>query len=293
MFKYVQDELSSFLKKTISSIFKIGGHVPKSLAIIMDGNRRYASKNKFEKIKGHEDGLSTLLQVLLWCIDLDIRELTVFAFSIDNFNRPQEEINSLLFLAKDKFAKLTEKNEYLNKYGVKVSFYGNLDYFDEELKNSFLNIEKETEYNKNLKLNVCFPYNSTEEIFRSVKRIQDSLDYSFEENLQSNKININKILNESSYVDNSNIYREKLESNLYGGYNCSPDIVIRTSGEVRLSNFLLYQTRFSMIFFLDKYWPEFSFKEFLGIIIRYNINYKSHFRKIKELEKNNNFKIIY
>jgi ditrans,polycis-polyprenyl diphosphate synthase len=127
LFNYIKEKVSNFISSSLISIFKIGAHIPKSIAIIMDGNRRYAQKNKFQKIQGHEDGLSTLLKVLIWCIDLEIKELTVFAFSIDNFNRPKEEIEALMKLAQEKFSKLSERGEYLNNYGVKVSFFGNLN----------------------------------------------------------------------------------------------------------------------------------------------------------------------
>ena len=86
--------------------------------------------------------------------------------------------------------------------------------------------------------------------------------------------------------------RKELESHLYGGYNCNPDLLIRTSGETRLSNYLLYQTRFSVIIFIDKYWPEMTFFDFFKILIRYNYNYTNHRSKIKQLEKENCFSIL-
>ena len=278
MFKKISDKISNLFISTLSHIFKMGAHIPKSIAIIMDGNRRYADKKKFQKIKGHEEGLSTLLNVLLWCIELQVKELTVFAFSIDNFNRPKEEVDSLMNLAKEKFAKLAEKGELLNNYGVKVCFYGNIDFLDEDMKQTIKKMETETELNSNIKLNVCYPYNSTEEIYSAANKFKNNCDE-------------NKLISETNKVKDYNKmnYAEILDSNLYGGYNCNPDIVIRTSGEIRLSNFLLYQSRFSMLFFVDKYWPEFNFKDFLNILIRYNIDYKSHYKKIKELEINNNF----
>jgi ditrans,polycis-polyprenyl diphosphate synthase len=269
MLKYIGNKIDNMLKSTVSSIFTIGSHIPKSIAIIMDGNRRYAQKKKVEKIKGHEDGLSKLLQVLLWCIDFEVKELTVFAFSIDNFNRSKEEVESLMKLTKEKFAKLSEQGEYLSKYGVKVCFYGNLSFLDEDIRNCLLKMERDTELNTNIKLNVCFPYNSTEEIYQSVDKINT---YDIEDS-------------------DASVYREQLESNLYGGYNLNPEILIRTSGEIRLSNFLLYQTRFSILFFIDKFWPDFTYLDFLSILIRYNLNYNSHMKKIKELEEKNNFMI--
>jgi ditrans,polycis-polyprenyl diphosphate synthase len=265
MFKYVEEKFNLIIKTITSIIFTVGGHIPKSIAIIMDGNRRFALKKKVEKIKGHEEGLSKLLQVISWCLNFGIKELTVFAFSIDNFNRPKEEVDALMLLAQQKFAVLSDKNEYLNKHGVKVCFYGNMNYLTYDMKKCFIKMERDTEKNNNIKLNVCFPYNSNEEMYQSVRNLDN--------------------------INNFNINRDIFESGLYGGYNCNPDILIRTSGEVRLSNFLLYQTRFSILFFVDKYWPDFNYIDFLNILIRYNIDYKSYFRKIKFLEDENNFSI--
>lgn len=265
MLKKINDKISKFVTSTFCEILKIGAYIPKSVAVIMDGNRRYAEKKNFQKIKGHEDGLNKLLDVLLWCIELEIKELSVFAFSIDNFNRSKEEVDSLMTLAKEKFARLAEKNELLNEYGVKVCFYGNIDFLDDEMRNTIKQMEEQTDSNKVIKLNVCFPYNSTEEIYSAVNKAK--------ENYSEEKVD----------------FRTQLENNLYGQYNCKPDIVIRTSGEVRLSNFLLYQTRFSMLFFVDKFWPDFRFKDFLSILLKYNIYYKDHYRKINELEIKNGF----
>jgi ditrans,polycis-polyprenyl diphosphate synthase len=249
--------MNKLIKKLISKVFVYGSNIPRSVAIIMDGNRRYADKKKLEKIKGHEDGLTKLLDVLQWCIDLEIKELTVFAFSIDNFNRPKNEFEALMNLAKEKFTKLSEKGELFQQYGVSICFYGNLQMLDDDLKDSFYKMEIDTKDNNILKLNVCFAYNSTEEIYQGIEKIR-----------------------EEGKTDT-----KSFDSVLYGGYNCNPDILIRTSGEIRLSNFLLYQTRFSMLFFEDKYWPDFNFYDFVKIILKYNIDYKSHIRAINELLK--------
>ena len=117
----------------------------KSIAIIMDGNQRYAQKKNYIKIKGHEDGLSTLLDVVQWSLKLKIKEITVFNFSIDNFNRPQDEVNSLMSLAKEKFQKLSEKGEYFNNYGFQVCFYGNVCFIeDKELIDILSDVELKT-----------------------------------------------------------------------------------------------------------------------------------------------------
>jgi ditrans,polycis-polyprenyl diphosphate synthase len=157
-------------------------------------------------------------------------------------------------LAKEKFTKLSEKGELLQQNGVKICFYGNLNMLDKEIRELFYKTKVDTKNNQTIKLNVCFAYNSTEEVYQAVNKLQT--------------------------IDGVN---ENFDSMLYGGYNCNPDILIRTSGEIRLSNYLLYQTRFSMIFFEDKFWPDFNFYDFIKILLRYNIDYGKHIKSINEL----------
>lgn len=263
----------------------------------MDGNRRYALKNKVDKIRGHEDGLKKLIEVVDWSLYFEVREVTAYAFSIDNFNRSKEEFDNLIKLAKERFTFLTEKGEYFDQKNIRVCFYGNLDILnDKELVNKFRKMEKETEKNKNLKLNICFSYNSTEETYHSIGKINDEImnkNFDFKINNVDRLTNQTKIIN--NHDDKQQIvpnfitnYTEEFENNLYGGYNCKPDVVIRTSGEIRLSNFLLYQTRHSLIFFTDKYWPEITFYDYIKILLQYNLCYKQHNKKLILLEKNNN-----
>ncbi len=310
-----------FLKNLSAKIFKYGGYIPKSVAIIMDGNRRYAIKNKIEKIKGHEDGLKKLLEVVDWSLYFEIKEVTAFAFSIDNFNRPKDEFENLVKLAKEKFSYLAEKGEYFDSKKIRVCFYGNLKILqDKDLVDKFKKMEEETKKNNVLKLNICFSYNSSEETIQAIDALNKKIKIEEERNKsntasqntanyrannidrksktnKNNKPNYpSNTSNENSVVDNKDFFsqdsmRSEFEKSLYGGYNCKPDILIRTSGEIRLSNFLLYQTRFSMLFFIDKFWPEINFFDYLKILMRYNYSYKSHMHKVKEIEKNNNIEL--
>ncbi len=296
-------------KKLSAKIFKYGGYIPKSVAIIMDGNRRYAKKNKYEKIKGHEDGLNKLLDVVEWSLYFEIKEVTAFAFSIDNFNRPKEEFDNLVKLAKEKFTYLTEKGQYFDNKNIRVCFYGNLEMLqDKDLVEKFRKMEEETKNNNELKLNICFSYNSSEEILRAMvklnEKIKEDTINNFKYNDNDDNINMNKrsknlnSLIKYPYAENvdyeninelnSESLKNEFEKNLYGGYNCKPDILIRTSGEIRLSNFLLYQTRFSMLFFIEKFWPEVTFFDYLKILLRYNYSYNTHMQKIKQIEKEHN-----
>lgn len=263
MFSNFFSKIKNFSISFLSSILINGGTLPKKIGIIMDGNRRYALKNHIKKIQGHTNGMKTLLDIIQWCITFGVEEITTFAFSVDNFNRTKEEVDALLQLFKENFHKFSKSKEALS-LGVKICVYGNWSFFDEEIQNIFKEIEETTKNNTKIRLNVCIGYNSTEEIYHAKK--------------ESDPKNTD--------------YKKELESHLYGGYNCNPDLLIRTSGETRLSNYLLYQTRFSIIVFLDKYWPELTFFDFFKILLRYNYNYQNHLSKIKLLEKENTFSII-
>ena len=259
-FTSIFSKINEYWCSALISVLKNGGNIPKRIGIIMDGNRRYAKSRKFKDIEGHKDGVRTLIKLLHWSIDLNIEELTVFAFSIDNFNRKEEEINNLKNLFKESFEKFGTDKEFLD-LGAKICIYGNMDLFEDDLKNIFKKVEEKTKNMNKIKLNVCIGYNSTEEIYQAA--------------LKSNKKTEN--------------FRKEFESHLYGGYNCNPELLIRTSGETRLSNYLLYQCRFALILFVEKKWPELTMFDYFLILLKYNYNYYDHKAKLKQLEKDNNY----
>ena len=113
----------------------------------MDGNRRYAQHKGVQKIKGHEEGLDKLIEVFEWCLKLGIKIVTVYAFSIDNFNRPQEEVDGIMNLAEEKFAKLSEKNELFQKQGIKVNFFGNFEFVEMKITDILKKMENDTKHN--------------------------------------------------------------------------------------------------------------------------------------------------
>lgn len=262
--------ISALINKTMVGLLTKGGVIPRKIGIIMDGNRRYAEKNNIKKIVGHTDGMNTLLEMMKWAIDFGIQEVTVFAFSIDNFNRSKEEIDGLINIFKEFFYKRVNDCDF-NSQGIKISIYGNWTFFENELQEIFREIEERTKNNNVIKLNICAGYNSTEEISKANEKMVKALH-----------------TNDDKVMDPLNLF----ESFLYGGYNLKHDLIIRTSGETRLSNFMLYQSRFSMIMFVSKYWPEFSFYDFFYILLRYNYNYSSHIKSLKDLEDKHSFPIL-
>ena len=205
------------------------------IAIIMDGNGRWGLKYKNSRNLGHKEGLKTIMKIVESSIENNIKFLTLFTFSIDNWKRPQKEIDYLLMLLENF---LTKKYSYFNQKGIKLKFIG------KKLKNKKINkliknIENKTIKNNNLYINLALNYGSKEEIISSVKKINKL-------GLKINKKNISKYLYTHSVPD--------------------PDVLIRTGNTNRLSNFLLWQISYAEIFFEKKMWPEFNVKDYLRII---------------------------
>ncbi|MBL7055587.1 di-trans,poly-cis-decaprenylcistransferase [Candidatus Woesearchaeota archaeon] len=213
------------------------------VAIILDGNRRYAKKLGKEAWKGHEFGVKKVEKLLEWSKDLGVRELTLYSFSMDNFDRPEIEKKALFSLFKKNISRL-EKDENLKKHQIRVKFIGKLEKFPEDIQKEMEKVMEMTKDNTPFKLNFAMAYSSKAEIVDSVKRIITKIN--------NNEIKIGDV-NESA-----------VEENLY--LSSSPDIFIRPGKEKRMSDFLLWQSAYSELFFIDKLWPEFE-KEDLAAII--------------------------
>jgi len=208
---------------------------PTSVAIILDGNRRYAIKKGIKPWQGHHFGGEKVEKLLQWCQELGINELTLYSFSMDNFNRTGKEKKVLFSLFKKNIEKL-KNDERLEKYGIKVSFIGRLNMFPEDLQKDMREVMEKTRENNKFKLNFAMAYSSKAEITDAIKNI------------------IKKIENKEIKIDDID---EKLVSeNLYLSSN--PDILIRPGGEKRISDFLLWQIAYSELIFLDILWPEFT-----------------------------------
>ncbi|RHZ86132.1 hypothetical protein Glove_54g35 [Diversispora epigaea] len=232
------------------------GPIPKHIGFIMDGNRRYAKKNNKKIIEGHQMGFDTLHSMLEVCKLLGINTVTVYAFSIENFKRPPDEVNKLMGLAKEKLIELCEKSKIIKKHKIRIRILGNMKYLDSDLLEVINKAVETTKYNTGSTLNVCFAYTSRDEMTISVKSIVKMVE---SEQLQIKDVNENL-----------------LEQNLFTCGNPPLEILIRTSGEIRLSDFLLWQCNQNCyIKFVNCYWPEFSISHILPIILEYQVNYKS------------------
>lgn len=206
---------------------------PKHIAIILDGNRRFAKKQGLEAWKGHEFGAKTVENLIEWAVELELKGLTLYAFSTENFNRSRIEVEKIMELFARFFAKLT-KDERIEKNSIKINFIGNKALFSEEIQKSMNSLEENTKNNRNLAVNFAMGYGGRAEIVDAVKRIA--------EKAKQGNIDVNSITEESFLKE---LYLKE-----------EPDMIIRPGGELRLSNFLPYQSTYSELYFIEKLWPE-------------------------------------
>ena len=232
--------------------------IPKHIAIIMDGNGRWAKLNNKTRLEGHKRGVQSVRNIIQKSLDIGLKNLTLYTFSKDNWKRPRLEVNGLMNLFSD-----TIKNEFDNfqKNGVNVSFIGNISSFPSSIQNLVKKTSKGTFKNKTLNLNIAFGYSGREEIVDASKKIADKVI--------NNNLKINDI-NEALF--SQNLYQSNLSD---------PDLLIRTSGEHRISDFMLWQIAYSEIFFVKKYWPDFNEDDFLEVINEYK-NRERRYGKISE-----------
>jgi len=238
---------SIFASKKNSSQDKIiNGNIPKHVAIIMDGNGRWATKRHLPRSAGHRAGVESLREIINASIEIGVEYLTVYSLSSENWKRPESEIKFLmkLFLA-------TIKNELrlLMEYGVRLRLIGDRKSLPPEVVKAYEEAEKKTSENTKLNFNIALNYGSRQEILDAFKALGE-------------KIN-------SGELDIEDIGIKDLSDNLYTKDIPDPDFLIRTSGEHRISNFLLWQISYSELYFTKVLWPDFKRKHFIKAIDEY------------------------
>ncbi|MBS7646237.1 di-trans,poly-cis-decaprenylcistransferase [Candidatus Bathyarchaeota archaeon] len=220
---------------------------PEHIAIILDGNRRWASEKELAPWRGHKEGAEKVEQLLDWCLKLNIKSITLYAFSTENFRRPKEEVEEIMRIASEKLQKiLTDERIHKNKVCVKV--IGRRHLLPEHLQKLIEDVEKATQnYDKHF-LNVAFAYGGRAEIVDAARKIAEKV-YSKE-------------------LKPEEVTEELFERYLYTSHlpKQDPDLIIRTSGEERLSGFLLWQSAYSELCFLDVYWPDFRLIDLLRAV---------------------------
>jgi undecaprenyl diphosphate synthase len=216
---------------------------PKCIGVIMDGNRRWAKEHKLSSLKGHTKGYEKLKELVSWSKELGVENVIVYAFSTENWKRSEKEVSYLL----DLFRKIVKEFfESVEKEKIKIRFFGDISSFPKDLRDNIKNLEKKTEKYKDLNLFIALSYSGRVEILNAVKNLLKES--------KNKKINLTE-KNFSDYMWSKGMP--------------DPDIIIRTGGEMRLSNFLPWQSVYSELFFTRTYWPDFSEKEYKDIVSSY------------------------
>lgn len=237
-------------------------NIPAHVAIIMDGNGRWAKKQGKARVFGHQAGAETVRRILEVSGEIGIKYLTLYAFSTENWNRPKEEVDALMSLL---IKAIHGELENLIKNQVRLMAIGNLKSLPEECQKELLNAIEKTANNKGITLILALSYSGRWEITNAIQQIAEII--------QNGKLNAKEISEETicTFLNTKNIP--------------DPDIVIRTGGEQRISNFLLWQIAYAEFFFPQKFWPEFQKEDFLQIITDYQSRERRFGKTSEQVQK--------
>jgi len=217
--------------------------IPRHIAIIMDGNGRWAKKHALNRISGHRKGADAVRSVINVCLELGISYLTLYAFSVDNWNRPVKEVNALMGLL---IRHLTTELPAMMKGGIRLNVIGDISRLTGAVQTEISKVLRETEQNKTLVLTLALNYGGREDIVQAVQKLLNARDMGLLPQQDLNKEVIGQYLFTASIPD--------------------PDLLIRTSGEYRLSNFLLWQAAYTELYFTDVLWPDFGKDDLLKAV---------------------------
>jgi len=213
-------------------------NLPAHIAIIMDGNRRWAKKHLVPVKVGHREGAKTLEKMVRYANKIGIKYFTVYAFSTENWKRSEEEVSALMELLKNY---LDDYSKRADSENIKVKIWGDISVLREDLQKSINDCEERTKNNTGVNFNICLNYGGRDEIVKATRKIAEKV--------------------EKGELKLEDITEEIISNNLYSNGVPDPDLMIRTSGELRTSGFLLWQLSYAEFVFLDKYWPDFNEKD--------------------------------
>jgi undecaprenyl diphosphate synthase len=221
--------------------------IPVHIAIIMDGNARWAKSKNLPTQVGHKQGSENVRKICESCIDFGVKNLTIYAFSSENWDRPADEVQYLMKLLDNYLEKETKP---LIEKDVRIVISGNLEKLSTTTKERIAALQEQTKNNKSLTLNVAFSYGSRQELVDAVKQISLAVS--------EGKISVEQITEQT------------LSKNLYQPEIPDPDLLIRTAGDIRLSNFLLWQAAYAELYFTEVFWPSFTKQHLLQAINEFN-----------------------
>ena len=220
--------------------------LPKHIAIIMDGNGRWAQEKGYTRIYGHNKGVKSVQKIVEESLNLGIQYLTLYAFSVDNWNRPKKEIGTLMSLLVDSLKKEFEK---IIKNKIRLNTIGNIEALPKKVRDEIIRVSDKTKNNSKMILTIALSYGAREEIENVIKNIAREV--------KNNTISIENV---DHSIINKHLYTQNLPD---------VDLLIRTSGEQRISNFLLWQIAYAELYFTDVYWPDFGKKDFYKALFNY------------------------
>lgn len=222
--------MAQFFTRT-QAVSRTDDHLPAHIAIVMDGNGRWATKRLLPRIKGHQQGVSSLKRCITACVDRGIAVLTVFAFSSENWSRPDEEVGGLMDLL---ITALDREIDELDERGIRLIFPGGRAALAPHVQAALDAAEARTRNNKTITVNVCFNYGGRWDVVQAA----------------------NHLASQGEAITEQSLSRQLALSHV-----ADPDLLIRTGGEMRISNFLIWQIAYSELFFSAKLWPDFDEKE--------------------------------
>jgi len=226
--------------------FPVGAKIPRHIAIIMDGNGRWARERGWPRLKGHEQGSQTVRAIVDACLKSGVEYITLYAFSSENWKRPALEVAGLMLLL-ERF--LEEKVAEMNERGVRLSTIGRTHDLPDAVRRRLERAIRETAHNSSITLTLALNYGGRDEIVDAVRSIASDV--------------------KSGDLDPAEIGPETITSHLYTAGMPDPDLLIRTSGEMRLSNFLLWQLSYTEIHVTQKFWPDFGPEDLFAAIADY------------------------
>lgn len=221
-------------------------NMPKHIAIIMDGNRRWAKAQGKPAAFGHKSGAKTLENIVRYANKIGLQYITVYAFSTENWKRAQDEVNALMMLLQNY---LEEYSKRADSENIRIKILGDITALSQNMQKSIIDCMERTKNNTGVTFNIALNYGGRDEIIKAVKNIANQV--------KNNELEI------------EGINEEMIANNLYTAGQPDPDLLIRTSGEIRLSNFLPWQLVYSEFLFIDKNWPDFTEEDLDNAIVEY------------------------
>lgn len=225
----------------------IPNNMPNHIGIILDGNRRWAKERGLDPRLGHSKGAETLEKISSFANKIGLKHMTVYAFSTENWNREETEIKALMRILMRFLIKFTKSVDSEN---IKVNVIGDITRFADKLQNKLVEVVEKTKNNTGTVLNIALSYGGRQEITRAVKIIANDV--------KDGKLEVDDIT------------METIENNLFTAHQPDPDILIRTSGEMRTSNFLAWQLVYTEFVFIKKHWPDFTENDLIEAIYEFN-----------------------